>query len=63
MNGQIVTRAYIRAMARAAFEAGKPRDAHNMNWHSPALRTWRAEYDRLANLARLAANRREVATA
>jgi len=44
----IVTRAYIRQMAREAFEAGQSRDSHNMNWHAPALVDWLGEYDRLA---------------
>lgn len=48
MNEQVVSRDQIRAKARAAFEASKPRDSHDMNWHAAALPTWLAEYDRLA---------------
>lgn len=45
----IVSRAHIRSMARRAFEAGRSRDDHGMNWHAPALTDWLAEYDRLAS--------------
>jgi hypothetical protein len=61
MNDQIISREQIRALARAAFEAGRSRESHNMNWHAAALPTWLAEYDRLVRLAELAANQRGVA--
>jgi hypothetical protein len=57
---EIVSREQIRSRARDAFEAGRPRDSHNMNWHAAALPTWLAEYDRLAGLAEAAANERGV---
>jgi hypothetical protein len=60
MTDQIISREQIRAKARAAFEAGQPRDSHNMNWHASALPTWLGEYDRLVRLAELVSNRREV---
>lgn len=60
MNDPIISREHIRAKARAAFEAGKPRGSHNMNWNAAALPTWLGEYDRLVRLAELVSNRREV---
>lgn len=48
MTDHIISRDTIRARARAAFEAGRGRDEHNMNWHAPALPTWLAEWDRCA---------------
>jgi hypothetical protein len=47
LTDQIVSRDTIRARARRAFEAGRSRDDHCMNWHAPALVDWLAEYDRL----------------
>lgn len=52
MTDHIITPDTIRARARAAFEAGRSRDDHCMNWHAPALRTWLAEFDRLAAQAK-----------
>lgn len=60
MTDQIVSREAIRAKARAAFQRGQSRDSHEMNWHSPALSTWLDEYDRMANMARLAANQQNL---
>lgn len=60
MNDQIISREQIRAKARAAFKAGKPRDSHNMNWNAAALPTWLGEYDRLVRLAGMTSNQRGV---
>lgn len=46
MSDQIISREAIRARGRAAFNAGKPRDSHNMNWHAAALPDWLDGYDR-----------------
>lgn len=51
MNDLIISRDQIRAKARVAHQAGNGRNSHCMNWHSAALATWLAEYDRLASLA------------
>lgn len=51
MDLPIVSRASIRAMARAAFERGQARDSHNMNPGAAALVDWLAEYDRCAHAA------------
>lgn len=48
MTPAIISRADVRARARAAFEAKAGRESHEMNWHAPALVDWYAEYDRLA---------------
>lgn len=48
MNDPIVPIDAIRARAAAAFKDGRGRDDHNMNWHSAALPTWLAEWDRCA---------------
>ena len=48
-DGQIISRADIRARARAAFYSNKPRTSHNMNPHAAALFDWLEEYDRCAN--------------
>lgn len=63
MTAAILTRDDVRARARAAFEAGKSRDSHEMNWHAAALVDWLEEYNRLAFEARQVAKRREVETA
>lgn len=42
----IVSIESIREKARAAHAAGRGRDDHQMNWHSPALATWQEEWDR-----------------
>lgn len=52
MADAIITRDTIRARARAAFEAGLPRDEHGMNWHADALPTWLEEFDRCAYVAK-----------
>lgn len=44
----IISRETIRARARSAFEQGKGRNDHDMNWHAPAVVDWQAEWDRLA---------------
>jgi len=49
MTNQIVSRATIRARARAAFDGGKSRDSHGMNPGALALVDWLAEYDRCAS--------------
>ena len=41
----IVSRQAIRDRAREAFNAGKDRDAHQMNWHAPAVKEWQQEWD------------------
>jgi hypothetical protein len=61
MNDQIITRDDIRAMAREAFQAGRSRDSHNMNWHAAALPTWLGEYDRLVKVAEVESKRQRVA--
>lgn len=48
MTDHIISRDTVRARARAAFEAGRRRDEHHMNWHSAALPTWLAEWDKCA---------------
>lgn len=45
MCDQIVSRSMIFDRGAAAFNAGLPRDSHNMNWHAPALPDWLAGYD------------------
>ena len=45
MTDQIVSRSMIFDRGAAAFNAGRTRDSHNMNWHSPALTDWLAGYD------------------
>lgn len=47
MNEPIVPIDAIRARAAAAFNDGRGRDDHNMNWHASAIRIWQAEWDRL----------------
>lgn len=51
MTDQIISREQIRKRARAAFRAGKSRDAHEMNWHADARLTWLTEYDHLVAMA------------
>ena len=51
MDGPIISRATIRAMARSAFERGQDRDSHNMNPGAAALVDWLAEYDLCARAA------------
>jgi hypothetical protein len=46
MNDQIIPIDTIRARARRAFEAGRARNDHGMNWNAAALQTWLAEWDR-----------------
>ena len=48
MCDQIVSRSMIFDRGAAAFNAGHPRDSHNMNWHSPALPDWLAGWDHAA---------------
>jgi hypothetical protein len=61
MSEPIVSISSTQARARAAFAAGRPRDSHNMSWHAAALVVWLAEYDRVAHLARMEAQREKVA--
>jgi hypothetical protein len=61
MTGQIVSRDYMHAKGRAAFEAGEGRDAHNMNLGSAAIEDWQAGWDRAALLAKQVARRAKVA--
>jgi hypothetical protein len=63
MNGQIVSRDYMHAKGRAAFEAGEGRDDHHMNPGSVAIEEWQAGWDRAALLAKQVARRRPVALA
>lgn len=61
MADVIVSRAHIRAKARAAFDASLSRDSHNMNPGAAALFDWFEEYDRCAaqmNHIRITSNRR-----
>lgn len=44
----IITRAHIRAKARAAFDAGKPRNSHGFNPGAAAIFDFLEEYDRCA---------------
>lgn len=48
MTDQIVTRASMRKRGADAFNAGRSRESHNMNWHSPALAEWLEGYDEAA---------------
>lgn len=48
MDHSIIPRDAIRAQARAEFERGASRDAHNLVPGSPAHDEWLAEYDRCA---------------
>lgn len=57
---QIVSRSMIFDRGVDAFNAGKPRDSHNMNWHSPALVDWRAGYDHAARLWAKATNKQAI---
>jgi len=45
---QIISRATIRALARAAFDRGESRDSHNMNPGATALVDWLTAYDQAA---------------
>ncbi|MGI4717233.1 MAG: hypothetical protein ACRYGO_07410 [Janthinobacterium lividum] len=60
MTDQIVTRASIFARGEAAFNAGRPRDSHNMNWHSPALDDWLAGFDHAAQVWHIATRKQAV---
>lgn len=57
---QPITSADTIRHARNDFAAGRPRDEHGLHWASPARVVYLREYDRLANLARLAANQQGV---
>lgn len=46
MSDQIVSREYMRARGRVAFEAGKGRDDHHMNPGSPAIVEFQDGWDR-----------------
>lgn len=60
MNDQIVSRATMFDRGAAAFNAGRPRDSHNMNWHSPALPDWLAGYDHAAQTWAKATNKQAI---
>lgn len=45
MSEQIISRKAIRNKGAAAFNAGVPRDGHNMNPGSAAIDDWRAGWD------------------
>lgn len=50
---QIISRDLIRAKARSAYGRNVPRDGHGFNWHcKDAIRTWQAEWDWCATLAK-----------
>ena len=57
---QIVSRAMIQAKGAADFNAGRPRDSHNMNWHSPALPDWLAGHDAAAQAWAKATNKQAI---
>lgn len=61
MCDQIVSRSMIFDRGAADFNAGRPRDSHNMNWHSPALPDWLAGYDHAAKVWAQATNKQAVA--
>lgn len=63
MDEQIIPVDAIRAKAHRQYHAGVKRDEHKMNWHSAALPTWLAEWDRCAkaDAERKLAERRKVA--
>ncbi len=46
---QIISREAMRQRGAEAFNAGRTRDSHNMNWHSPALAEWLAGFDEAAH--------------
>lgn len=46
MTDQIVSRSQIQARGRAAFEAGRGRDDHGMNYGAPAIVDWQDGWDR-----------------
>jgi len=48
MDEAIIPRSTIRARGAEAFNAGRSRDSHNMNWHSPALAEWLEGFDEAA---------------
>lgn len=48
MDQSITSRAAVRQRGADAFNAGKPRDSHNMNWHADALGDWLFGYDQAA---------------
>lgn len=48
MDEAIIPRATIRQRGADAFNAGRSRESHNMNWHSSALAEWLAGFDQAA---------------
>ncbi|QOY96358.1 hypothetical protein IM543_11360 [Massilia sp. UMI-21] len=60
MAEQIVSRETMRQRGADAFNAGRTRDSHNMNWHSPALPDWLAGYDAAAGIWHRATNKQAV---
>jgi len=50
VDAPIVSRRYIRKLARAAVMSGKGRDSHGMNPWTAAAATFERRYDRLAAL-------------
>ena len=60
MTDQIVSRAMIFNKGAAAFNAGRPRDSHNMNPWAPALPDWLAGYDHAERLWSAATRKQAV---
>ena len=60
MTDQIVSRSMIFDRGAAAFNAGRTRDSHNMNWHSPALADWVAGFDHAAQVWHKATNKQAI---
>jgi hypothetical protein len=47
MTDPIISKALIKAKARAAHARGAGRDDHGFNWHAAcAIETWQEEWDR-----------------
>jgi hypothetical protein len=57
MTDSIVSRATIRARARAAFQRGAGRNDHKMNPDAAAVADWQAEWD-CCHMQQLQAQRR-----
>lgn len=60
MTEHVISIETIREKARKAHAAGRGRDEHQMNWHSPALATWQEEWDR-CEAAKVGANTEALA--
>jgi hypothetical protein len=46
MNELIISREHIRERGTEAFQAGRSRDDHGMNWSAPAIVEWQDGWDR-----------------